>query len=788
MFRSPKRSKQKQSQPQPQPQPQPQQQPQQQSRLHHHHVPNPAHLFSHPSSHRQQSPYPAPGPGSQTNSGYSTPQRNGMSPLQTNVARMAGPNSPAGSTNSEQQRKLTTDKIISDCYSKVIIDGGRKVNDVSYITHIGVIEYSHYPSAPPPSNTNFGTVKHRILVLCKKNSGRMQLQKGKYQADKNFYQIGRTWDLSELQYIKKVGPEGLILQLNKVYYWKCDEDANRVWKFARYLTQHYGMFMGKYPRLEGFSLDDFMLPTIPKSPTTTVPRSPSLNEPNPDPQLLKSRSLKRKNMPNPVLPQPPTAPATKTPPMPSKPEELYKDMDFTVNGALPQKQMKVILRESNDRGFASKLDPGRSVHEQQKPQGSHLQLGFNSPSQDGTHQAPPPKKHSQHPYFQRSPMNGTDSSSVVSNDSHSFVFGSNDDKNQSRERLDNSSRSSRQQQGSIGTGSQSTNTKGLQTNSYASKKQERESVASQKSAEDVVKEFSEAIPPKRKMAASATVPDFGVEEITDDSEDDQRPAPTFSIRKRQQQIKAQDKKNEETQKVTNEQPIRHHHEDATTSFADKSSHYDEKTFASQKGLGIYPAGSGSFIEESTKLEGQNSASSNLQDLQDLLSSHIDRAQEDSFDFNDVSNEKSADDLNEIPEIRVAGPSNNLNGDTNSFEGEPLEKGLNIVRKSETPENEKVNPSSIIPKDQRDVEVDTLINQIGWSVKDTTDTLMKKLSKELNNSKQDIVSKLVSIDLTNNSGNDIGSALNEVDNMTQIFQKMEVRLKLVRNELQSSATA
>lgn len=103
-------------------------------------------------------------------------------------------------------------------------------------------------------------------------------------------------------------------------------------------------------------------------------------------------------------------------------------------------------------------------------------------------------------------MNGTDSSSVVSNDSHSFVFGSNDDKNQSRERLDNSSRSSRQQQGSIGTGSQSTNTKGLQTNSYASKKQERESVASQKSAEDVVKEFSEAIPPKRKMAASATVP------------------------------------------------------------------------------------------------------------------------------------------------------------------------------------------------------------------------------------------------------------------------------------------
>ena len=332
MFRSPKRSKQKQSQPQPQPppQPQPQQQPQQQSRLHHHHVPNPAHLFSHPSSHRQQSPYPPPGPGSQTNSGYSTPQRNGMSPLQTNVARMAGPNS-CWEHHSEQQRKLTTDKIISDCYSKVIIDGGRKVNDVSYITHIGVIEYSHYPSAPPPSNTNFGTVKHRILVLCKRILE--NATKRKYQADKNFYQIGEHGIYRNYN-ILKVGP-GLILQLNKVYYWKCDEDANRV-EICSLLNSTLWDVYGKYPRLEGFSLDDFMLPTIPKSPTTTVPRSPSLNEPNPDPQLLKSRSLKRKNMPNPVLPQPPTAPATKTPPMPSKPEELYKDMDFTVNGALPQ--------------------------------------------------------------------------------------------------------------------------------------------------------------------------------------------------------------------------------------------------------------------------------------------------------------------------------------------------------------------------------------------------------------------------------------------------------------------
>ena len=83
--------------------------------------------------------------------------------------------------------------------------------------------------------------------------------------------------------------------------------------------------------------------------------------------------------------------------------------------------MKVILRESNDRGFASNLTLADPFMNNKSPKAvtcnwaltvqarmvliKHLHL-----------------KHSQHPYFQRSPMNGTDSSSVVSNDSHSFVL------------------------------------------------------------------------------------------------------------------------------------------------------------------------------------------------------------------------------------------------------------------------------------------------------------------------------------------------------------------------------
>lgn len=223
MFRSPKKSKQ-QSQFQAlgrtlgQQQQQQQQQQAPSSLLHQpskHHIPNPF-------SSRKQSPKAFASPSFTPNPQISTPPRAGVSPVNSYQSKFTSPGSPVGSSNSEQQRKLVTDKIISDCYSKTIHQGDRKLNEVSYITHIGIIEYSHSPSAPPPRNSNPGSVKHRILVLCKKHSGRMQLQKGKFQADKNIYQIGRTWDLSELHTIKRVGLDGLILQLNKTYYWRCD--------------------------------------------------------------------------------------------------------------------------------------------------------------------------------------------------------------------------------------------------------------------------------------------------------------------------------------------------------------------------------------------------------------------------------------------------------------------------------------------------------------------------------------------------------------------------------------
>ena len=219
----------------------------------------------------------------------------------------------------EQQRRLVADKLIADCYSKRIIDrSGKPCVETSYQTHVSIKEYSSFPSRPPPDNlppNQIGTVKDRVLVLCIKYSGRVLIQKGKYNENKDVYQIGRTWDMDELKTITKCGNDGIILTLNKDYYWSIEGGMERTWKFARFLTNAYGGFMGRYPTLNGFSIEDFKLSSSPQkkhlgnsSPSMGANDSGNdivVNEPQPHPQLLKTKSLKRKNLPKPVLPPQP---------------------------------------------------------------------------------------------------------------------------------------------------------------------------------------------------------------------------------------------------------------------------------------------------------------------------------------------------------------------------------------------------------------------------------------------------------------------------------------------------
>lgn len=205
-------------------------------------------------------------------------------------------------------RRIIVDHIIRDCYSKYETINGTNVPEIKYNTHLNAREYSQYPQRPPPddlSPAQIGSVKSRILVICTKASGRVLLQKGKYNDEKRIYQIGRTWDLEELKCVNRISADSIILLLNKDYFWQSGEGVDRMLKFLHHLLLIYSKFTGRFPELRGISLAELGLESR-KSPTNS----------NPD---LRSTKPKQNDQ-----------------------AALYRDMDFTANGKLPMKPMQVM--------------------------------------------------------------------------------------------------------------------------------------------------------------------------------------------------------------------------------------------------------------------------------------------------------------------------------------------------------------------------------------------------------------------------------------------------------------
>lgn len=212
-------------------------------------------------------------------------------------------------------RRIIVDHIIRDCYSKYETVNGAKVPEIKYNTHLNAREYSQYPQRPPPddlSPAQIGSVKSRILVICTKPSGRVLLQKGKYNDEKRIYQIGRTWDLEELKCVNRISADSIILLLNKDYYWQSGEGVERMQKFLHHLILIYFKFTGRYPQLRGITLAELGLDSR-RSPTNENAE-------------LKSSVPKQLNQPPKALDQ----------------AALYRDMDFTANGKLPMKPMQVM--------------------------------------------------------------------------------------------------------------------------------------------------------------------------------------------------------------------------------------------------------------------------------------------------------------------------------------------------------------------------------------------------------------------------------------------------------------
>lgn len=208
---------------------------------------------------------------------------------------------------------------------------GRRAPEIKYNTHLGIREYSHYPLSAPPddlSPAQIGPVKNRILVVCTKHSGRVLLQKGKFNDAKRIYQIGRTWDLDELRCITRVAPDAIILLLNKDYYWKSGEGVDRIMTFVHHLCVIYQKFTGKFPQLQGIELENLGLK--PMGAPVATPSNPSITRSAPAPQPP-AQIARPYGASNPLLEVGSNALL-----------DHYKEMDFTVNGKLPQKTMQVM--------------------------------------------------------------------------------------------------------------------------------------------------------------------------------------------------------------------------------------------------------------------------------------------------------------------------------------------------------------------------------------------------------------------------------------------------------------
>lgn len=236
-------------------------------------------------------------------------------------------------------RRVIVDHIIRDCYSKLVVVDGRKVPEIKYNTHVLIREYSLYPQQAPPADllpAQIGLVKSRILVVCTKHTGRVLLQKGKYNEQKRVYQIGRTWDLDELTCVAREANDAFVLLLNKDYYWKSGDEAGRLHKFVHHLAVIYHRFTGHYPQMRGFTLESLGL-GLGGANTSSNSNLSGTGTGTGNGNAITSSLEKRMplNISSSTLTAEPTANA---PPL----ADLYKDMDFTVNGTLPVKSMQVM--------------------------------------------------------------------------------------------------------------------------------------------------------------------------------------------------------------------------------------------------------------------------------------------------------------------------------------------------------------------------------------------------------------------------------------------------------------
>ncbi|KAH6647469.1 exocyst complex component Sec3-domain-containing protein [Truncatella angustata] len=153
-------------------------------------------------------------------------------------------------------------RIVESCFNKKDTDGSLLE---TYITHIRILEYSSYPSQPPPPEAvTPQTEKPRVIIVAVRKSGRVRMHKSKENVNGTF-SIGKTWDLNDLTGIESftsstVDPRrrqyardtGFTIHIGKPYFWQCQADKEKKF-FIASLVKIYSKYTGgRLPELIGF--------------------------------------------------------------------------------------------------------------------------------------------------------------------------------------------------------------------------------------------------------------------------------------------------------------------------------------------------------------------------------------------------------------------------------------------------------------------------------------------------------------------------------------------------------
>lgn len=668
---------------------------------------------SRPSASRPGAPQPRPAqpayrsmvsPGApQTRA---PPSRTGAPPMPPQTGM------PVAHGENPRLRKLETDQLIRDCYSKTVTGpNGQVFPDTTYQTHINIKEFPLHPSAPPPAGTPLSGTKNRVLVICVKHSGRVLLQKGKYNDQKNVYQIGRTWDMDELKAVTRTAADGFILSLNKDYFWKTGDALERVWKFIRSLTSAYGGFVGKYPVLKGYTLADLKLPPTPQKIQTQEGLGASkeivLNEPKPDPEMLRSKSLKKKNLPTPLLRPEPQS------------ENLYQDLDFTANGKLPQKPM-MVMQVDRPGGSSTSLVSDTTASTQVSVKKSPA-----TESREFRNDFIARSERLSHPYLQRSP----NVTNAPDNDSHSFIFdapaASEPEKNKSLVLLEyvkasnptsplRNYKNERAPEGTRNISEPLENAAAL-----GLRLEERLNDPNQNTHS-----FELAVPPPVASQQAPHSPDFGIEEVEDDSDG------------------SHDRKEMSHEFIEESTKLEPNAID--TSIQEIEAYMDSQLYFEGKN-GKEPGSPGPVEEQTSQrtLFHNSQATSNYGDI----------ASSTREDLNDIVRSNfSIDSISTVPSMAE-------------------------TVTSETTDSSVVQPLIL----DKDAEIEELLDEVNWNVTEDSSVLIKKLSKQLVGVKHSNVRELISLDVSKDS-DDLTTSLNEIENLSHIFKKMEIDFKLLSPEI------